>query len=359
MAVTVYLPGSWPEPVPVIAPDDAGAEAVERLMRAQLAVAGDRLAYLGDGEPGRGYVIYLSESLRREPDVTVTRDGDWSGLDERVVLRARRLPNLDRHLRYAQFARRSLPVLRRLRAERDSGPLALLVGVPSPLSVAGVVFGPAGALLYERAFRRATAQQIALVSGFGEDVVFQVEATLETVAVVGAPAALRQAVARLTAARICALAAVAPPGARMTVHLCLGSLHGRAALHPSTARPLVTLANAIGRNWPRDRKLELIHLPLAQVDRDAPLDSLYYAPLAGLSVPETTRLALGLVAQGQPWPSQVAAAKLASAAIAAAGDYRLSVSPPCGLLSRTEKEAVETVTRAARLADQLGVEGIG
>jgi hypothetical protein len=287
----------------------------------------------------------------------VARDGDWSSVQKRVVLRSRpvlgRLPDLDRHLRYAQFARRSLPVLRRLRAARGIGELSLLVGIPSPLSTAAVAFGPAGAVLYEREFRRATGRQIALAAQLGEDVAFQVEAVLETIAVAHVPPALRPAAAWAAAGRIRALVALAPRGTRFTVHLCFGSLHGRAALHPSSARPLVVLANAIGRRWPRGRELELVHLPLAQADRDASLDRGYYAPLARLAVPEATRLALGIVSCSQPWPSQVAAAELARAAVAEAGAYRISVSPPCGLLSRTQQDATEITRRAVRLAEEL------
>jgi hypothetical protein len=353
----VYLPGSWPEEDLVIAPDDPGEETVERLMSAPLAVAAGRIAYLGDGEPGRGYVIYISESLRREPGITAVRDGDWSSLGERVVLRSRRvlgrLPGLDGHLRYAQFARRSLPVLRRLREARGIGELSLLVGIPSPLSVAAVTFGPTGAVLYERGFRQATARQIALAARLGEDVAFQVEAVLETVAVASVPPALRPAAAWAAAGRIRALAALAPPGTRFTVHLCFGSLHNRAALYPPSARPLVALANAIARRWPHGRELELVHLPLAQAGRDAATGREYYAPLGGLAVPEATRLALGIVSCRQPWPSQFAAAELARAAIAEAGPYRICVSPPCGLLSHTQQDATEITRRAVRLAEEL------
>lgn len=356
-AVTVYLPGSWPEKDLVIAPDDPGEETVERLMSAPLSVAAGHIEYLADGEPGRGYVIYISESLRREPGISVAREGDWSSLEERVVLRNRpvlgRLPDLDRHLRYAQFARRSLPVLRRLRAARGIGELSLLVGIPTPLSVAAVTFGPAGAVLYERGFRRATARQIALAARLGEDVVFQIEAVLETVVVASVPPALRPAAAWAAAGRIRALAALAPHGTRFTIHLCFGSLHNRAALHPSSARSLMALANAISGRWPRGRELELVHLPLAQADRDASPDREYYAPLAGLALPETTKLALGIVSCRQPWPSQVAVAELALAAIADAGAYPISVSPPCGMHGQTEQDATEITRRAVRLAEEL------
>lgn len=355
--IGVYLPGSWPDRSAGIAPDVPNAEDVERLMRPALSAAADRLSYLGDGEPGRGYLIYLSESLRREPGIAVAREGDWSTFRRRTVLRTRRplsrLPELDPHLRYARFARRSLPVLRKLRPEYRAEDLALLVGIPSPLSAAAVTFGPQRALLYQRAFRRATVRQIAAVSELGPDVAFQVEATVETVAVASVPSCLRKSVSRLAADNICRLAALAPPGTRFTVHLCLGSLHGVAAARPDDSRPLVMLANAIGMGWPPDRRLELVHLPLAPADSVASIDPQVYAPLAGLALPETTTLALGMVTADQPWPAQVRAVELASDAVAKAGTYRLSVAPSCGLLSKTEEVAAETVRRTARLAEQL------
>jgi hypothetical protein len=184
-------------------------------------------------------------------------------------------------------------------------------------------------------------------------VAFQVEIPAETIAVAAAPPALAPTAAWAAAGRIRALAALAPPGTRFTVHLCFGSLRNSAALHPSSARPLVTLANAISRRWPHGRALELVHLPLAQADRDAPPGRDYYAPLARLAVPQTATLALGIVSRSQPWPSQVAATELALAAITQAGEYRISVSPPCGLLNHTHHDATEITRRAVRLAEEL------
>ena len=116
----VYLPGSWPGEGGDVDPDGVTAEAMARLMRAPLSLAAHDLACLADGEPRRGYVIYLVQSLCREPNVRVARAGDWSSFGDRTVLAKRhlwsRLPDLDRHLRYAAFAERSLPVLRRVRA---------------------------------------------------------------------------------------------------------------------------------------------------------------------------------------------------------------------------------------------------
>ena len=221
----VYLPGSWPGEGGDVDPDGVTAEAMARLMRAPLSLAAHDLACLADGEPRRGYVIYLVESLCREPNIRVARAGDWSSFGDRTVLAKRhlwsRLPDLDRHLRYAAFAERSLPVLRRVRGEYSRSDLPLLAGIPSPLTAAAVVFGMAGLVLYRRPFRLATAREMARIQALGTDVMFQLEAPAETVALASAPAWLRPLLAGVLGADICRLARMAPEGARLTVHLCL------------------------------------------------------------------------------------------------------------------------------------------
>ena len=325
-------------------------------MRSALAIAGNSLVCLGDGEPWRGYVIYLSESLRAEPDIRVAKEGGWSSFTDRTVLAKRRpwshLPGLDRHLRYAQFAGRSLPVLRWLRGEYGRDDLPLLAGVPSPLTVSAVLFGVPGPILYRRAVRRATAREIARIHQLGQDVVVQIELPAETVAVARAPRALQRHAARLLAADVHRLVRTIPAGTRMAVHLCLGSLHGQPAYLPQTLMPLVDLANALARGWPADRGLELVHLPVTTVVDRARLDQEFYAPLTRLDLPTGTHLAAGLVTAQRPEREQALALRHIRAATPAA--IPLHVSPPCGLLSEAESDAGLVVHRAFRLAQALG-----
>jgi hypothetical protein len=248
-----------------------------------------------------------------------------------------------------------MAVLRRLRAdypEYQAEELSLLTGIPGPLSAAAGTSGARGAL-HQRVFRRAAARQIAMAGDLGHDVVFQIEAAAETAAVASAPPFLRRSAAWLAAGGICRLAALTPPGTRMTVHLCLGGLQGKATGYPSSAEPLVALANAISMRWPPQCELELVHLPLAPANGAASIDPRVYAPLSRLALPETTRLALGIVSAAQPWQTQVLLARIAAVAAAVAGIYRPSISPPCSLLGKAEHEAMEIVTRAVRVAEEL------
>lgn len=355
----IYLVGSWPHDSYRIAPDEAGPDVVERLMREPLSLAAPELACLGDGEPGRGYVIYLSESLRAETGIKVARAGDWSGFDDRVVLRRRRpwsrLPALDRHLRYFDFAARSLPVLRRLRAEFSRSDLSLLVGVPSPTTVSGVLFGIRGPLLYRRSIQRATEQELARVRRLGEDVVIQLELTAETVAVTSLPTAASRLLARLFARQTLRLIRAMPSGTQVAVHLCFGSLHGEPGSRLSSLTPLVTLVNALTDGWPADRKLAFVHLPVTTVADVASTAAARYEPLAGLRLPAETELAVGVVRTAQPEAEQLQALQQVAAAVPAGTPLR--VSTPCGLLSVSADDAVAAVERAVRLARELGRDG--
>jgi len=351
----VYLPGSWPGEGGDVDPDGVTAEAMARLMRAPLSLAAHDLACLADGEPRRGYVIYLVQSLCREPNVRVARAGDWSSFGDRTVLAKRhlwsRLPDLDRHLRYAAFAERSLPVLRRVRGEYGRSDLPLLAGIPSPLTAAAVVFGMAGLVLYRRPFRLATAREMARIQALGTDVMFQLEAPAETVALASAPAWFRPLLARVLGADICRLARMAPEGARLTVHLCLGSLNDEPAIRLRSCKPLVLLANAIARMWPGDRELVLLHLPLTTTADPARLDTGFYAPLARLRLPDGAQIAAGIVHAAQPYADQRQALRLVRAALPQ--QARLCVAPPCGLGRSTPHGAELAVQRAVVLAHSL------
>jgi hypothetical protein len=90
IAGRVYLPGSWPHGGLQIAPDAVTAEDVAALMRTQLSPEAQDLAFLGDGEPGRGYVIYLAESPRRERGHPRSERGAWTSFGDRAVLARRR-----------------------------------------------------------------------------------------------------------------------------------------------------------------------------------------------------------------------------------------------------------------------------
>lgn len=356
----IYLTGSWPCDGYRIDPDAAGQETVAPLMKEPLALAAGHLAYLGDGEPWRGYMIYIPESLKHEPALKVARTGGWTSIRDRTVIARRRpwcrLPALDPHLRYSRFAERSMPVLARLRQEYRARDLALLAGIPSPLTVSVLTFGIPGPLGCHRAVRRATAREIASIGRLGRDAVIQLELCAETIAMCTMPGAAQPAAARLLAVSTLKLARQIPPGTRIALHLCFGALRGKSQVTPPPSlAPLVSLVNALTARWPEDQPLEVVHLPLVALRTGISLDPAYYAPLRRLRLPRGTQLALGFVTSDQTEEELHAIFRLARQAVP--GGPPLRVAPPCGLRDETPDSARKVVERAVSIADAAAREG--
>lgn len=80
-----------------------------------------------------------------------------------------------------------------------------------------------------------------------------------------------------------------PRGVDCLLHLCYGDFGHQHLLEPSDMRVMVDLSNAVlGR---LERPLELLHMPVPRGRHD----DAYFAPLAAMKLPPSTRLALGLV----------------------------------------------------------------
>ena len=90
-------------------------------------------------------------------------------------------------------------------------------------------------------------------------------------------------------AAIARLCNAVPQGVDCLLHLCYGDFGHKHLLEPSDMRVMVDLTNAVLARL--ERPLELVHMP---VPRER-ADEAYFAPLAALKLPPSTRLALGLV----------------------------------------------------------------
>ncbi|HEY3076989.1 MAG TPA: hypothetical protein VGJ74_17605 [Burkholderiales bacterium] len=80
-----------------------------------------------------------------------------------------------------------------------------------------------------------------------------------------------------------------PRGVDCLLHLCYGDFGHKHLLEPSDMRVMVDLSNAVLARL--ERPLELLHMPVPRERHD----DAYFAPLAALRSPPSTRLALGLV----------------------------------------------------------------
>lgn len=87
-------------------------------------------------------------------------------------------------------------------------------------------------------------------------------------------------------ARLCE---AVPRGVDCLLHLCYGDFGHQHLLEPTDMRVMVDLANRVLARV--QRPLELLHMPVPR----GRYDDAYFAPLAALKLPSSSRLALGLV----------------------------------------------------------------
>ncbi|MEU6563041.1 hypothetical protein [Nocardia nova] len=330
------------------------AEDTETAMRAMLSAHRDRLLTLPTGETRRYelYVVPILDDLVAQGKLEVVRPGQWESLADRTTYRVPRgleFGGADIDLGYAAEAAQAWPVFERLRAEYGRPDLALQLGMPTDLTLAVVALGPRGALAHRKAFREATVRDITAIRALaGDEVVIQLEATAELVltALTGPLSRVVERALRLGAG-IATLAAAAPPGTRIGVHLCLGSLRNKAATGPRT-RAVVELANSLVRHWPADRPLEYVHVPFAAGDRPPHTGASCYRSLSGLVLPPHTRFHAGLVHDAPTLEQQRATLAEIETALGRPVD---GVACACGLGRRPRPVADHLSARAAALAE--------
>lgn len=343
-------------------------DSPEKAMAFAVDTAGEFLDGLipgGEADPYRAqwYVRPIIDRLGKIPALAPVRTGDWSTLRSRDTFRLRPGRSLaeadvDAALGYAAEAGRAMDALAEVR-RTDPG-LRLQVGIPTPFVIGFIAFearmllrhrGSVGhgdrGFPYYRPLVDATVREIVRIQEtLRDNVVFQLELPAETLICTGTPAGVRRAPATAVGRAIARLVARAPHGSRFGIHLCYGSLDDKPVVRPRSAAPVVTLANAIARYWPAGRQLEFVHFPIGD-GKQAPVRPRYYAPLAGLELPATTRVIAGLAHPAQP----LAQARQGLAAAESAYGGLLDVASPCGLgRYATVERARSAVAHAVDLA---------
>lgn len=332
------------------------AEAPAEAMQLALELLGPRLRSLPDGEPGarRNWIAHIIDSFRKHPDLELRREGDWSSYARVPVFgvrRGRRLTEDSLDLGHAASYAESYAAFRELRQQAGTPGLSFQAGLPCDFDMALFTLGPLGALRWGAAFRKALLRELRQLHALaGEDMVFQLEAPVELVALSKAPAVLQSALASYLSSRIAGFAREAPQGARFGMHLCLGDMNHEALGRLKDARPIVALVNALARAWPQDRPLEYVHVPFAAGEAPAPTDARFYAPLARLKLPERTRFVAGLV--HERWTAEETRPVLQL--VEGALGRRVDVAAACGLGRRTRDEAVKAMRTTLELCWEPG-----
>ncbi|WP_157117587.1 hypothetical protein [Nocardia vaccinii] len=350
----------------------AQLDSPEKAMAFAVDTAGEFLDGVvpgGEADPYRAqwYIRHIIDRLDSIPALEPVRRGDWSTLRSRNTFRlqaGRSLAeaDIDAALGYAAETERAIEALVGMR-RTDPG-LRLQVGIPTPFVIGFIAFearmlrwrrgsarrGDRG-FPYYRPILDATVREIVRIhETLRDNVVFQLELAAETLLCARTPAALRQGPATAAGRAIARLVARAPHDSRFGVHLCFGSLDDKPAVVPGSTAPVVALANAIARYWPAGRHLDFVHLPIGD-GRQAPVQPRYYAPLARLELPATTRVIAGLAHPEQP----LAQARQGLAAAESAYGGLLDVAAPCGLGRYTTVDrARSAVAHAVALAETDG-----
>ncbi|WP_159080674.1 hypothetical protein [Nocardia suismassiliense] len=347
----------------------AQLDSPEKAMAFAVDTAGEYLDGMvpgGEADPYRAqwYIRPIIDRFNDIPALAPARRGDWSTLRSRDTFRLRPGRSLteadvDAALGYAEEARRAMDAFAELR-RTDPG-LRLQVGIPTPFVIGFIAFearmltwrrGSLGrsdrGFPYYRPILDATVREIVRIhEALRDNVVFQLELAAETLLCSGLPAGLRQGPATAAGRAVGRLVARAPHGSRFGVHLCYGSLEDKPVVAPRSAAPVVALANAIARYWPAGRHLDFVHMPIGD-GKQAPVQPRYYAPLARLELPDTTRVVAGLAHPAQP----LAQARQGLAAAESAFGGRLDVAAPCGLgRYKTVERAQSAVAHAVALAE--------
>jgi hypothetical protein len=123
-------------------------------------------------------------------------------------------------------------------------------------------------------------------------------------------------------------------------------MNHRALGNMTDATPVVLLGNAIVKAWPSGRPLEYVHAPFAAAQTVPRTDPAWYAPLAKLKLPRSTRFVAGFVHEDQDLEQQ----RRLRALIERNVGREVDVSTSCGLGRRTRPAALAAIERTAVLS---------
>ncbi|MCU1477155.1 MAG: hypothetical protein JWQ64_1848 [Subtercola sp.] len=281
------------------------AESVFRIVAERL---GDRVKRIPDGEVGERFYWIQFQTFRLDETAGLVRVGEELpfkirdlfdvrpfALDGSVAAEDLQFPNLG----YADAAIASYATFIAL---RDQGVIPadvrFQVSIPTPVGVIGAFIVPDDRTAVEPAYERALFSEIARIADAipHEDLAIQWDAAVEfgildNAGYGGTPFSAGwgdDLLGGVTERAIRQLAAV-PDDIEVGFHLCYGDVEEAHFIEPKDAGTLASVVVSIVAASPRT--VNWIHLPVP-IERDDPA---YFAPLAGLDLPEGTELELGLI----------------------------------------------------------------
>ncbi|GAA1580341.1 hypothetical protein [Leucobacter aridicollis] len=274
-------------------------------MRVAAEELGGLLRRIPDGEVGERFHWILFQADRIGAAEGIERVGDtpipMRMLDIRPVRLAPGVQAADivlPPLGYAEAALESWRSFSELKAAGViPGATRFQVSLPTPLGVVASLVAADDREAFEPVYERALAAELAeIVAAIpAEELAIQWDAALEFAILEGLTAHTGQPyewfgdVWEETSERLARQIDRVPLAVEVGVHLCYGDVAEKHFVEPRDAANLTRFANAVVAKAERD--LTWLHLPVP-IERD---DAEFFAPLADLSLPETSELYLGLV----------------------------------------------------------------
>jgi hypothetical protein len=270
---------------------------------------GTHLRRVPDGETGdrAGWILFQRAMLRQhpamEPDRSVPKlemlqaDGTPVGPAHRLL---KFRDDIDPRAvtfstGYVEAAEASYASFRQLKsAGTIPAPVRFQVCLPTPFANAYTWISPPAREAFIAAYTRSILGDVARISGAvsAPELAIQFDVCQEILIYegyfAGRPASYRSDIA----ASLGSLGDAVPASVELGYHLCYGSPLDAPLARPADAGVATMLANDIVAAL--KRSVDWLHLPVP-VDRS---DAAFFAPLAGLALPEKTELYLGLIQRG-------------------------------------------------------------
>lgn len=321
---------------------------------------GDHITHIPDGEVGERYYWLQFQTLRFDETPGLHRLGDTPflirgefdqrphALDGSVAAADLRFPDLG----YANAAIGSYATFARLQQEGVIAPgTRFQVSLPTPAAVVGVFFAPQDRAAIEPVYRRALYAELDRIAAAIPHDAFQVQwdtavefAWLEQAVLGGAVLApwwddvLEGVLTRLADA-----ASHVPTDVPVGFHLCYGDVEEAHFVQPEDAGVLATVVRGVLERSPHP--IAYVHLPVP-IERD---DEAYFAPLAGVDLPEGTDLYLGLVHHEDGVDGALRRIAAASSAVP-----RFGVATECGFGRGPAERTVPLLDLHRRIIEAAG-----
>lgn len=244
---------------------------------------------------------------------------------------------------YEDYFQASFPIFLKLRQRYQRPDLTFQVGVSTGFATGLSLAGKNNWLRYTSMVNRAIAKEInTIYAQAGQDVLFQIEVPTELYAAYLLPTWLICQPLR----PIIDLLDLIHPGARIGIHLCIGSFHNKALASSNSIQKMVDFSNWLVASWPTQHQLEYIHFPLAEGESSARIDRSYYKPLAAVYLPSHTQFFAGIIHEQQ----SIEELKRITYEIETLRKARIGIASSCGLGCRTPEIATQLLKHTAQVA---------